>query len=281
MALHGLTAPLTRAQIYTAQGVRDLVVVAGSSDKLYAIDADTGKIFWQKTLAKEGARQRTPSWLCPNALTATPVLGPARQMAPGQALYVLASDGGLARFNLISGEDLMPATKFLPAFSKMWSLNAVNGMLYSTTSQGCNGAASGVYAMDLSSADRESSYFRDGSTRIGRVGSRRRRGHQRWPGGFETGDGPYDPSKNLSDSVIALSAERSEAGGLLHAVESRLDHQEGPGYGRRQPGGGTVDWGADRGQRQGRRDLSAVRFEIAGRRRSSHAPVSQSAAGER
>src|SRR6185436_15257969 len=51
LAMHGLTAPLTRAQIYTASGVRDLVIVAGSSDKLFAIDSDTGKIYWQKTLA--------------------------------------------------------------------------------------------------------------------------------------------------------------------------------------------------------------------------------------
>ena len=209
MALHGLTAPVARAQIYTAQGVRDLVVVAGSSDKLYAIDADTGKIFWQKILAKEGAPQRTPSWLCPNALTATPVLGPAPAgSAPGQALYVLASDGRLHAFNLISGEDLMPATKFLPAFSKMWSLNAVNGMLYSTTSQGCNGAASGVYAMDLSSADRKISYFQTGAPGSGVWG---RAGVAVTSDGrvvFETGDGPYDPSKNLySDSVIALSGK--------------------------------------------------------------------------
>src|SRR5450755_145062 len=54
MAMHGLTDPLVRAQLYTSKGVRDLVIVAGSSDKLYAIDADTGKIYWQKTLVTEG-----------------------------------------------------------------------------------------------------------------------------------------------------------------------------------------------------------------------------------
>jgi len=208
LAMHGLTAPLTRAQIYTAKGVRDLVIVAGSSDKLFAIDSDTGKIYWQKTLASDGAPQRTPSWLCPNALTATPVLGPAPDgsAAGAQALYVLASDGKLHAFNLISGEDLMPATKFLPPFSKMWSLNAVNGMLYSTTSQGCNGAASGVYGMDLSSADRKISYFQAGAPGSGVWG---RAGVAVTSDGrvvFETGDGPYDPSKNLySDSVIALA----------------------------------------------------------------------------
>ena len=210
MALHGLTAPIARAQLYTASGVRDLVIVAGSSDKLFTIDADTGKLYWQKTLLKESAPQRTPTWLCPNALTATPVLGPAPSglAAGGQALYVLASDGKLHAFNLISGEDLMPATKFLPAFAKMWSLSAVNGMLYSTTSQGCNGAASGVYGMDLTSADRKISYFQTGAPGSGVWG---RAGVSVTNDGrvvFETGDGPYDPSKNLySDSVVALSGK--------------------------------------------------------------------------
>ena len=42
-------------------------------------------------------------------------------------------------------------------------MNAANGMLYTTTSQGCNGVASGVYAMDLTSADRKISYFQTGA----------------------------------------------------------------------------------------------------------------------
>ena len=132
----------------------------------------------------------------------------ARRIGAGQALYVLASDGKLHAFNLVSGEDLIPATKFLPPFSKMWSLNAANGMLYSTTSQGCNGAASGVYAMDLSNADRKISYFQTGAPGSGVWG---RAGVALTADGrvvFETGDGPYDPAKNLySDSVIALAGK--------------------------------------------------------------------------
>ena len=38
-------------------------------------------------------------------------------------------------------------------------MNLVNGILYSTTSQNCNGVRSGVYAIDLSNADRKFSYF--------------------------------------------------------------------------------------------------------------------------
>ena len=210
MAMHGLTAPLARAQIYTAKGVRDLAIVAGSSDRLFVIDADTGKIYWQKSFEKEGNPQRASTWLCPNGLTATPVIAPAPtgSGSSGQALYALASDGKLHAFNLVSGEDLMPPTQFLPPFAKMWSLNAANGMIYSTTSQGCNGAASGAHAMDLSSAERKISTFQTGAPGAGVWG---RAGVAITSDGrvvFETGDGPYDPEKSqFSDSVIALSGK--------------------------------------------------------------------------
>ncbi len=90
----------------------------------------------------------------------------------------------------------------------MWSLNTVNGMLHTTTSQGCNGATSGVYAMDLSNADRKVSYFRTGASGSGVWG---RAGVAVTSTGnvvFETGDGPYDPANHLySDSVISLSGK--------------------------------------------------------------------------
>ena len=34
----------------TPRGVKDIVVVAGASNKLFVIDGDTGKMFWEKTL---------------------------------------------------------------------------------------------------------------------------------------------------------------------------------------------------------------------------------------
>src|SRR5215472_2782035 len=113
MAMHGLTAPVVRAQNYTNKGVLDLVIVAGSSGKLFVIDADTGKIYWQKNLSPEGSPQRTSTWLCPNGLSATPILAQAPPgSSGGQAVYVLASDGKLHVFNLISGEDVMPPAQF-------------------------------------------------------------------------------------------------------------------------------------------------------------------------
>ncbi len=85
-ALSNLTAPLVRASIATPKGVKDLVIVAGVSNKVFVIDGDTGKIFWEKTLSAEGTPARRDSWLCPNGLTATPVIGPVPRTggaAPG------------------------------------------------------------------------------------------------------------------------------------------------------------------------------------------------------
>jgi outer membrane protein assembly factor BamB len=210
-ALSNLTAPLVRVNMATPKGVKDLVVVAGASNKLFVIDGDTGKIFWEKTLAAEGTPERRDSWLCPNGLTATPVIGPVPRTPGatpgfGQALYVLASDGKLHAFNLVSGEDVLAPTPFVPAFAKMWSMNLVNGVLYTTISQNCNGVKSGVYAMDLSSADRKVSYFETGTNGAGVWG---RGGAAITSDGraiIETGDGMFDLEKHqMADSVIALS----------------------------------------------------------------------------
>jgi outer membrane protein assembly factor BamB len=211
-ALNNLTAPLVRASVATPRGVKDMVIVGGVSNKVFVIDGDTGKIFWEKTLATEGTPQRQDSWLCPNGLTATPIIGPPPRSgsAPGfgQALYVLASDGKLHAFNLVSGEDLLAPTAFVPAFAKAWSMNLVDGVLYTTISQNCNGVKSGVYAVDLGNADRKVSYFEAGTNGAGIWG---RGGAAVTSDGrviVETGDGAFDPEKHqMADSVIALSSK--------------------------------------------------------------------------
>jgi outer membrane protein assembly factor BamB len=212
-AMSNLTSPLVRASMATPRGVKDMVVVAGASNQVFVVDGDTGKVFWQKTLTVEGTPQRRDSWLCPNGLTATPVIGPAPRAEAGtggfgQALYVLASDGKLHAYNLVSGEDLLPPTPFVPAFAKAWSMNLVNGTLYTAISQNCNGVRSGVYGMDLNSADRKVAYFEAGTNGAGIWG---RAGPAVTGDGrliVETGDGSFDLEKQqMADSVIALGAK--------------------------------------------------------------------------
>src|SRR5690242_18912844 len=72
--LNSLTAPIVVEQVYTPRGVKDIVIVAGSSDNLYAIDADAGKLLWKKSFEAQGAPKQQPHWLCSNCLNDTPVV---------------------------------------------------------------------------------------------------------------------------------------------------------------------------------------------------------------
>jgi outer membrane protein assembly factor BamB len=202
--LNSLTVPVIVEKVVTPRGFKDLVVVAGSSDSLYAVDADSGKIFWQKTFQPEGKARQKPFWLCPNALNDTPVLQGGRE----KTVYVIASDGKLHSLNVVNGEDRQPPVQFVPPFSKNWSLSLVNGVLYTTISQGCNGAKSGVYSMDLNDPAHPISFFQSDTAGGGVWG---RGGAAIASSGkviAETGDGPWDPVKNqYADTFLGLSGK--------------------------------------------------------------------------
>ncbi len=222
--MNSLTAPLVHSKVITPHGFKEVALIAGASDKIFAIDADTGKLMWKKTMAVEGASKQKPQWLCPNALNATPVID-----RRARTVYVAASDGRLHAFNLVNGEDRFPPVQFFPAFAKPWSLNLVDDVLYTVTSQRCNGVKSGVYAMNLSNANRPVSYFEASSAGAGIWG---RAGAAATLEGnivIETGDGPYGPCcrQALRHHDRFLCRQGSEAGRLLHACQSRLDHEEG------------------------------------------------------
>lgn len=208
--LNGLTVPVVRAAIPTPTGSKELVIVAGSSDKLFVIDADTGKLYWQKTLGSTAVAERAESWLCPNSLNATPVIGAVP--GKGQGVFVLAGDGRVHAFNLVSGEDLIPPTQFVPAFTKVWSMTIADNTLYTTTSQGsCNGMKAGVFAMNLSDPNRKVTAFTTSQNAAGisSAGIWGRAGASLTADGrlvVETGDGPWNPEKgDYSDSVVFLS----------------------------------------------------------------------------
>lgn len=200
--LNSLTVPVVRRQVITPTGFKEVLFVAGSSEKVFAIDADTGKLMWQKQFQTEGKPNNPPHWLCPNALNATPVL-------LGSTAYILASDGKLHALNLANGEDRMPPAQFTPAFAKPWSLNLVNDVLYTATSQGCNANRSTVYAMDLKNPAHRVISFGVAPTGGGGIWGR---------GGpaissegevyVETGDGKFDAaSGKYANSFVGLSAK--------------------------------------------------------------------------
>ena len=72
LVLNGLTAPLIVRGVKMATGQKDLVIVAGSSDHIYAMDAETGDLVWKKDFSAIQPRPENPDWLCPYALNDTP-----------------------------------------------------------------------------------------------------------------------------------------------------------------------------------------------------------------
>jgi outer membrane protein assembly factor BamB len=147
--LAGLAAPLV-----VRHGGRELVIVAGSDNHVFALDAATGERIWQADFTTDAKPLAADDWLCPNALTATPVIDKARSR-----VFAVASDGRLYGLALDDGRVLVPGVAFLPPFSKMWSLNYVGGVLYSSTSQDCNGGRSGVWAVNPDAPGRPVSVF--------------------------------------------------------------------------------------------------------------------------
>src|SRR6185503_4341033 len=96
--------------------------------------------------------------------------------------------------------------QFVPPFSKPYSLNLWDGVLYASTGQGCGGAKNGVFAMDLNDPERPVTDFR--STTTGGAGIWGRAGVALSSEGrvfAETGDGPYDPNTGKwADTFLGL-----------------------------------------------------------------------------
>lgn len=239
-ALHSLMEPLIIGNLITNRGFKELAIVGGSSDNIYAVDADLGKILWKRHFdyTSDTPQTQNSSWLCPGGLTATPVLTPppvfrgrggagapaapgavAAPGAPGapapprtggggpfapRSVYVVSSDGNLHQLNLANGEDMAPPMKFMPPNGKPYSLNLVDNVIYSTTAQGCGGNPNGVYAVDLSSPDKKVSFFPSkGGGLWGLAGAAIGTDGTIYA---EVGDGQWDPaSGRYSDTVLALT----------------------------------------------------------------------------
>ncbi len=68
---------------------------------------------------------------------------------PAGVTYVITSDGILHVLGLVEGKEMQPPARFLPANAYWSDPVAVGTTLYTSTSRGCGGAPSGVWAIDL------------------------------------------------------------------------------------------------------------------------------------
>src|SRR5918993_989315 len=147
-AMHNLFAPLIAERVETAQGMREIGVVAGISDDVFGIDVATGKQLWHRRW--DGGPNPAPpanNTLCPSGQTAVRTMA---QVSPGKyTVYAVSWDGRLRQINAADGQDVAPPEKFIPGGGKPYALNLFNGVIYTATAQGCGGLTNAFYSFDL------------------------------------------------------------------------------------------------------------------------------------
>jgi outer membrane protein assembly factor BamB len=214
IVLSTLTAPLVAEDVKTPQGPRNLLFLLGADDTMFALDADTGKTFWQKTFANPATPMWAATWLCSNTVNATPVIDKQRQI-----IFLLTSDGMLRALNLSDGTDRMKPAVMVEPFARAWSLNLIDNIVYTTSGRGCGQFPAGkgtkpavvpgsVSAMDVSDLTdpKLTRFYTSGTKYSGPWG---RGGVTKGPNGTviaQTADGFYDPaSGDFGETVLKLA----------------------------------------------------------------------------
>jgi outer membrane protein assembly factor BamB len=175
-----LLPPVILGRLISYRGFKELAFVGTNADIVYAIDADLGKMFWQKHLeyVSNEAHVSGSSAVCPGGLTAMPVMPTpppgGRGAGPGAAtgpfisgplsLYVLSSDGRIHRVNTSTGDDVVQPVSVLPPNARASSLNIVENVIYTVTSRNCSDAPDAVWAIDLNADAPKAASFPIGGT---------------------------------------------------------------------------------------------------------------------
>ncbi|MEO7192710.1 MAG: PQQ-binding-like beta-propeller repeat protein [Vicinamibacterales bacterium] len=205
-AMHNLFAPLIADHVTTAQGPREIGLVAGVTDDLFGIDVATGRQIWHRhfdtTLTNLAPVNNT---LCPGGQTAVPTMA---ETSPGKyTVYAVSWDGRLRQVNLADGLDVAPAEKFMPGNGKPYALNLFKGVIYTASAQGCGGLTNAFYSFDLASR-RASSFLPAGGGLWGR------RGASIAPDGtvyLGTGDGQFDPTaRRLGNAILGVKLDANK-----------------------------------------------------------------------
>ena len=78
--MHALFPPLIVGRVMTAAGPKQVAIVAGISDNIYAIDVATGRLLWKHHFDTTFSPPPGVSFgtLCPGGTAATPVIGPGQ-----------------------------------------------------------------------------------------------------------------------------------------------------------------------------------------------------------
>jgi outer membrane protein assembly factor BamB len=197
--MHSLLEPLVIGRVTTKSGPKEMVIQAGVSDNVYAIDAKTGELLWKRHFESDykeppGAKTQV---LCPGGMTANVTVGAGE--GPGNYIVYAASwDGSLHKLNAADGEPLIPAVRFMPFNGKPYALNLVNNVVYTHSAQGCGGNPNMAYSYDLAT-NKVGSWGPAGGGMWGRSGPAVSKDLVMYTG---TGDGRWDPESGLFGNGI-------------------------------------------------------------------------------
>ncbi len=218
-ALHALMPVLVLGRLNTAAGSRQVGIVTGISDNIYAFDVETGKILWQKhwdyaSPAAGRGRAAPPAGKVPlpavghrrtrrvlgSCGPAGAATSPSSVPPDGQGrrpIYFVTGDGIMHTLNAATGEDLEPS--FMFHAGKGWALNLVNDTIFMANTY----ANASVVAVELDDPQHKVMTFNANSG-----GAWGRRGAVVDSTGTvftTTGDGYYDPSAGqYANSIVAI-----------------------------------------------------------------------------
>ena len=200
-----LTAPVVVEGAQTPQGSRNLLFVLGSDSSLFALDADAGKLFWQKDFPNKIQPQRAANVNCSNTVQVTPVIDKARGL-----IFFTTGDGKLHGLALGTGEERMTPIEMVAPFSRSWSLNLIDNVVYVASGRGCGnghpiewGSVSAVDVADLEHPQLSRTFTGKGRP----AGPWGRGGPVKGPKGVyvQTSDGPNDPGSGIyGNAVVAV-----------------------------------------------------------------------------
>src|ERR1700722_96600 len=168
-----LTAPTILTNIITYMGFKQLVFLGGTSNAIYGVDADLGKLFFDTPLESSHASAKGEG--CVNEMTANVAFG-GNSLAPGRfglpgtnhvgrvarekkqpethfnmspPVYAVTGDGYLHTVLQLDGNaKTAEPKKFLPPDTHATALNVEAGRVYAGTTGGCDSGANGIYDID-------------------------------------------------------------------------------------------------------------------------------------
>jgi hypothetical protein len=196
-----LTDPLVVNDVPTRDGPKTMLYVGGSDNSIYAIDAEKGTVVWKRIFPNNVPPKVPQNGSCPNNMNATPVIDRKSGM-----LYFLPNDGKLRGVSIADGEDRFPATSVVPPYTRQFSLNLVDGVIFTSTTRGCQQEASQIVGINVVNPEHPLSRFYTSTGKGSGIWGRG--GLVETPFGIigQTADGAYDPAAGRwGMSVIELN----------------------------------------------------------------------------